>query len=559
MIKNQTLVRQILEMIDTLQEASKNLYESVLNKEYINFIQVSNDMNDVINVIYSTITKIKEDENTNINVDLACENASYSLNRIVKLSKSRSKKILDKIEFELIPIFEDMYLQLYFWGTIYPDKKKIHDYYENELVSLCSNKYINESEKTGVYKYDLSIIVVGYNKLEYTKLCIENLLKHIPTNINYELILLNHGSVDNTKEYFEDIAPTKQIDILRNGGSPTATERVVEGKYCLSVSNDVIVTENSIINMIKCIESDENIAWIVPTTPNMCNNQTIPAEYNTIEEMHEFAKINNKCDEYRWEQRARLCNPIDLKNSKIWYSEKGIAWGGYFHTLNSMIAPDEKVSLIFRRKGYKMILAKDAYCYHYGGVTRSDEIKNHKDKQGNIGPQAFYSEARREFLDIFGVDPLGVGVEFDPNLFKSLSLNDESHVDILGINCGVGSTPLKIKESLKENVHNLDVEIYNVTDEINYMQDLKGISDMVEFIDNCELVESIFSNKKFNYIVIESKLETYANPAEMIIKLKNRLVDNGTIIIKTDNNILKEKIKNLKFDTVDIGLWIILK
>ena len=112
------------------------------------------------------------------------------------------------------------------------------------------------------------------------------------------------------------------------------------------------------------------------------------------------------------------------------------------------------------------MLAKDAYCYHFGGVTRKDEIKNHKDKNGNVGAEAFYKEAREDFIDIFGIDPLSIGVEYDPILFEHLECNDSKHVDILGINCGIGSTPLKIKESIKENVHNLDVSIYNIVDEV---------------------------------------------------------------------------------------------
>ena len=49
------------------------------------------------------------------------------------------------------------------------------------------------------------------------------------------------------------------------------------------------------------------------------------------------------------------------------------------------------------------MLAKDAYCYHFGGVTRNDEIKNYKDKHGNVGAEAFYREAREDFIDIFGM------------------------------------------------------------------------------------------------------------------------------------------------------------
>lgn len=559
MIKDQNLVKQMLEMINTTIEASEYLYKSFKNCNYNNFNQVANDIEDVINIIYAKVIDIKKQENLIINVDLACESVNYSLNRIKALFKSRSKKTLDKIKFELIPILESMYLQLYFWGSIYPDKKRIHEYYNNELISLCHNKYIDESEKSGFYKYDLSVVVIGYNKLEYTKLCVENLLKYIPDNINYELILLNHGSTDNTKEYFEYISPTKQLDILKNGGVPSITTRIVEGKYTLTISNDVIVTENAIENMIKCIESDDNIAWVVPSTPNMCNNQTIPASYKTIEEMHQFSKLNNISDPYRWEQRVRLCNPIDLKRSDIWYSSNGIGWGGYFHTPNVRVAPDEKVSLILRRKGYKLMLAKDAYCYHFGGVTRNDEIKNHKDKHGNVGSEAFYKEAREDFIDIFGIDPLSIGVEYDPILFDNLECNDNGHVDILGINCGIGSTPLKIKESIKENVHNLDVSIYNIVDEVRYIDDLKNTSEIVDYISNFEDLDNTFDSKKFNYIVFESKFDTCSNPLKIINILKNKLVENGILTIRTVNSSLEKKLETNEIEFSKVGNWIIFK
>ena len=83
--------------------------------------------------------------------------------------------------------------------------------------------------------------------------------------------------------------------------------------------------------MIKCIESDEKIAWVVATTPNVSNRQTIEAVYDTMESMHEFAKTNNISDENRWEQRPRLCNPIDIKRNSVWFSSNGIGWGGYFY------------------------------------------------------------------------------------------------------------------------------------------------------------------------------------------------------------------------------------
>lgn len=555
MIKNQELANEILGTIETLTEASWYLHESSAKQEYTVFNQVLSDTKLALNCIKSSIVKIKEQEDFEANIEGSCENALYSLGRIANLEKSRSKNILDKIEFEFIPIMEDMYLQFYFWACVYPDKEKMENYFKNEIVTLCANKYIDYAEQNGEYKYDVSFVVTAYNKLEYTKICIESLLEYMPKGLKYELVLLNHGSTDGTKEYFESILPTKQVDILKNGASPTSTMRALEGKYMLSVSNDVVVTRGAIENIIRCMKSDEKIAWVVPTTPNVSNLQTIKADYDTMESMHEFAKINNISDENRWEQRARLCNPIDIKRNSAWFSSNGIGWGGYFTDLNMMSFPDDKISLALRRKGYKMMLAKDAYCYHFGSVTLRAEVEEETKKTG----KDFYTEGRVKFKDVFGIDPWGTGFCWDLEIFSHLPCNESGHVNILGINCGMGSNPLKIKESIKENVHNLDVTTYNVTDEECYIEDLRGVSDVTEYIDNLGNINGVFPGVKFNYIVFESRIKTYNKLVEIIFELKQRLSKGGFISIKiSDDKLIKTIVKeNPSF--IKANSWLILK
>ncbi|WP_252234156.1 glycosyltransferase [Clostridium sp. ZS1] len=559
MIKNQSIARQMLEIIDTLIEEAESLHKTAKEHDFITFENIYTDMHDLINSIYNIIANIKNEENLIISTDIACESIQDSLNRIIMFSKTRSQKLLDKIEFELIPFLQDVYLQLYFWGCVYPDKEKMKYYYNNEMKKLSSNKYINESEDKGKYKYELSIVVHGYNKLEYTKLCIESLLRFLPNDINYELILLNHGSTDGTKEYFESIAPTKQVDIMKNGSFVSVIHRIIEGKYYLSISNDVLVTKNAISNMIKCMESDENIAWIVPSTPNVSNYQAINSNYTDMDEMYKFASDNNVSNIYRWEQRPRLCNPIDLCRSKSFLSTNGICLAGYFHSTTFFSFPDDKLSLLLRRNDYKMILAKDVYCYHFGSITVNDDIAKYKDKNGNIGGQAFLNEGRQEFYNAFGIDPWGTGCCFNEELFKYLPCNDTKHVDVLGINCGIGSNPLKVKESIKEIAHNLDVTIYNITDEENYIEDLKGISNVAEYINSCEDIDRIFTGKKFKYIIFESKIETYKDPLLIISELKKHLVEDGIIGIKTLDKNLQINIKSNFLNSIQSDEWIILK
>ena len=53
-------------------------------------------------------------------------------------------------------------------------------------------------------KPEVSMVVVCYNNLEYTRKCIDSILLY--TDILYELIVVNNGSTDDTKEYLEAIS-----------------------------------------------------------------------------------------------------------------------------------------------------------------------------------------------------------------------------------------------------------------------------------------------------------------------------------------------------------------
>lgn len=559
MIKNKIITKKILEMLETLIEAGEYIYKLANEELFVEFEEICSSMIEMLNCIYNVILDMKNHDGIIINTDIQCKCAIDSINRINMYSKVRSLKLIQKIEFELIPLLQEIRVQFYFWGYVSGDKEREDYYYKNEMIPMTYNKYIDKAEENKIYKYDLSIIVTGYNKLDYTKLCIESLLNYIPQEIKYELILINHGSTDNTKEYFEHICPTKQIDLLKNGGGISLISRIVEGKYSLNISNDVIVTKNAIKNMLACMDSDSKIAFVVPSTPNVSNLQALKSKYKNIKEMHEFAVENNISDSFRWEQRVRLCNPIDLKRNKVYLSSKGIGYNGYFHTKTKAQFPDDKQSLLLRRHGYKMMLAKDAYCYHFKSITINDETSKYKDNHGNKGITAFYLEGRKEFLKAFGVDPWGIGFCWEPELFKKLPCNEKEAINVLGINCGFGSNPLKVKESIKENVHNLKVKIYNITDEHCYIQDLKGVSDIAEYVPSIEDLNSFFSNEKFKYIIIESKFETYENPLKILEKLKNNIVEDGILAIKIQQKELKDVIK-LKFnDVIESGQWMILK
>ena len=82
-----------------------------------------------------------------------------------------------------------------------------HQYYNNE-VDLTDDTFV-------------SIVIIGYNRLEKTKRCVESVIKYT-ADFNYELILIDNGSTDETTDYFQTVnyKPELFISFLYKCGAP---------------------------------------------------------------------------------------------------------------------------------------------------------------------------------------------------------------------------------------------------------------------------------------------------------------------------------------------------
>lgn len=544
MILSVNLAKQILEMIETLNQAAFQLHEFISNKKSNcnEFIQL---MLKMLSKMASPLQRLSSEEPA-LMAQLMCKNVVSSLINIMALKEVDSKKACEKIEFELLPLINEFYVDLYFWGFCYPAPEKMRNYYRKEMPQLCP---LPSSEDSGNYKYEVSVVVVAYNKLEYTKLCLENLIKYFPDDVSHELILINNGSNDGTKEFFESIHPDKQIDIRYNTKSFSVVSRIIEGKFILFISNDILITPHAIENMLVCIRSDEKIGCVVPTCPNISNLQTITAQYSNLDEMIVFAEQNNKSDPSRWEQRTRLIPPVLLARNN---AEGTHAFLGYLYPFfpeRFLAFTDDLMSLLMRRSGLKCILAKDAYVYHFGSITIREEASK---------KQQMYIDGRREFEKAFGIDPWSTEFCFDPALMDALYNENGEPENVLGVNCGMGSNPLKIKEILREKKRNQQVKVYNITDKMQYSEDLRGVSDLFQPVVKWSGVQNIFPNTSFFYIIVED-LDKRKDAFKIIGNLFTRLSSGGIMAVKSDNLNFQNGIKGIFKNCKKVNSWAIIK
>ena len=516
------LLEQILDLLDTACQASLELLTLYTNEKTEDALQLLDDLSMVTKAVDNAWQPLLPQ------LERACiaewlENMQDTLGDIQAAIKiGHEERVVQKIEFQLFPFLRCLREAFYFWGTVYPDKERMNTYYCKEFAQHFWNPY---TEDVGENPVQLSIAVTGYNHLETTKRCVEQLLAETDFDkLQAELILIDHGSTDGTLEYFESLGVGKVIHFKRNVRMYmfAVLSMLCRGKYFCFVSNDVLVTHNWAEILLNCLDSDEKIIAAVPATPNIANLQAVSLPDLGPEEFIAWAAGQNRPDPTRWDDRARLMPPLGMYRTAA-VSQIGFA-DPYFYSMEYW---DDDFSLRARRAGYRQVICNDVACYHFGSVTGKDAQR--KENTLVYGRELFQRKN--------GVDAWGSGFCYDyalVELFKQLPLPSQVPLAALGIDCGMGDTPLQIRNELRRLGRSCS--IWQVTGQEPYLPDLAPMSEGAVFVpDLAAGVASAFDAQMFSLAWIERDLSMYEDSDTLLAAIAGRLISGGYLLFSCAN------------------------
>ncbi len=113
----------------------------------------------------------------------------------------------------------------------------------------------------------VSIYITNYNYGSYIKQAIESVLNQ--TFKDFELIIIDDGSSDNSKEIIENYAKLKKVRIIfqKNKGLNVTNNiamRLARGKYLVRLDADDFFKEDAIEKMCSKLESDSKLGLVFP-------------------------------------------------------------------------------------------------------------------------------------------------------------------------------------------------------------------------------------------------------------------------------------------------------
>ena len=216
----------------------------------------------------------------------------------------------------------------------------------------------------------VSIVILGFNQVEYTKKCIESIRAY--TRQRYELILVDNGSKDGTEAFFRSIPGAKVIRNEANLGVSKGWNqgmRLAQGDYILILNNDIIVGPDWLENMVRLAESEPSIGLVGPRSNYIAGPQAVAnVPYKAEGGIQDFIRAwqgDHALSAAEFGFIKGFCHLIPRRVfEKVGFYDERFGKGNF---------EDDDYCLRVRLHGYRSLFTDDSFIHHYGSVSFNQE------------------------------------------------------------------------------------------------------------------------------------------------------------------------------------------
>jgi GT2 family glycosyltransferase len=209
-----------------------------------------------------------------------------------------------------------------------------------------------------------SVIVVSYDTLAYTRLCLASILANTEYP-NYELIVVDNGSTDGSAAELRQLADRyphlRVIENERNLGFSPANNQglaIARGELLVLLNSDTIVSPGWLTRLARHL-SDPQLGLIGAATNRAGNEAQVEAPYSTYGEFLAFARTRAAVhDGVRHKIRMPLMFCIAWRRNVL------DAVGLLDERYETGMFEDEDYALRVKAAGYETAWAADAFVHH---------------------------------------------------------------------------------------------------------------------------------------------------------------------------------------------------
>jgi GT2 family glycosyltransferase len=271
---------------------------------------------------------------------------------------------------------------------------------QSTVVSLHQNQTPRTARADGVpQEQPLSLVtplglatifVPCCGQLEYTKLCVPNLLKH--TRQPFELIFLDIGSLDGTTEYLQGLAAGAhlRIEVVRTptdlgiGQVVYEAMQLARGEYLVLLNNDTIVTDAWLHQLVNLAQLSPAIGLAGPMSNYAAPPQlveTVPYRVGPRKRLRsqagagapdlvDVAAVEAFSQQWRDEHRGKWTEAERLGGFCLLVKRDVLKRIGHLREAGDLALFDsDLLSAKARQAGFTLACCKDLFVHHFGTRT----------------------------------------------------------------------------------------------------------------------------------------------------------------------------------------------
>ena len=367
-----------------------------------------------------------------------------------------------------------------------------------------------------------SIVILTFNKISYTKKCIESIRKYTGKG-SYEIIVVDNASTDGTISWLKEQSDIITIFNKDNLGFPKGCNQGIEiaqGSEILLLNNDVIVTPKWLEQMLEALYSSEKVGAVGPVT-NYAPGQEITVTYQNEAEMVSFASEVTEKFKNKWSQKTKLIGFCLLFKKSV-LEEVGV--------LDELFSPgnyeDDDISFRILLAGYKLLLCHNIFVHHFGSTSFRNDISKFND---------LLSENELKFLDKWKIKKENIGT-CRKDLIDLMNLSSRD-LNVFEVGSGIGKTLLEI------NNINANAKLFAIEKNEQAAMIAQNFAEVI--IGDVEKTELPYKDQFFDYVILNDVLECIYNYEELLLKIKPLLKNSGKLLVSCKNVQNSVVLKNL--------------
>lgn len=406
--------------------------------------------------------------------------------------------------YEMQGILKKAYLC--YENAIYHSKNNLEDF------SFLSSYFESFKTKTNTFVPKVSIVILTLNNLDYTIQCLDSIRKYC-LNSSYEIIVVDNGSTDGTKEYLcnqTDITyHFNEKDMGVAGGYNIGIRLSQQENDIFLLSSDTIVTENALFTLRMGLYEHENIGATSASASSILLQKDTDSS-DTIEKYLSYGFYNNIPGEHVLEQHILLADFAFLMKRSA-YNVIGDFDEQFFPKLYENTDYCTRMIL----KDYQLMLCRNSFvfrlvqqtCPSLENTSLDTLNKQRYIEKWNINPD-YSCSCRQEMLDFMD----------EQDILRPMN--------VLEIGCACGATLLGVKNLFP------NASVYGIELDEHTAQFASHVANVVQ--GNIENLDNPFS-VSFDYIIIGDVLEHLVHPENLLNKIKHWLSPQGILLTSIPN------------------------